>query len=302
MLLNKKQSVQIKRFDTLTNFANDADNKTIIGGYAAFQKQVNKIVTQFQTIKNIIPQKDYEKAIQLTDQKDTLKVEISEDLDIISDAAEGFAMLKENKALESAMDFTKWDIQNLKETEVLPFVQQKVGLVRPLLTDKEFQETKVTAADLDSVLALAVSYDGYIGKNTLSEQEATLANTQINDGIDTLKKQLTIANKFAKYFSKKNKDFYGQYVNAQTTPKIPVVPTGVEGIVTDKSTGKPIAGAVVKHLKSGKTATTDANGHFVLTGLRAGTHQFEVSATGKDTQTLTEEVNIHQLEDMDVAM
>lgn len=54
----------------------------------------------------------------------------------------------------------------------------------------------------------------------------------------------------------------------------------IGGLVLKASDDSPIGGAMVVRLDSHETATTDAQGRFVLTGIRRGVHKFRASATG----------------------
>lgn len=70
------------------------------------------------------------------------------------------------------------------------------------------------------------------------------------------------------------------------TPGTPGVSSGiVTGIVTNALTGQPLPGAVVRVNGSGASATTGADGRFVLTGAPAGTRTLRTAATGFVTET-----------------
>jgi len=302
-LLNAEQSIEIKRFDTITVFSTsttDVANK--IKSYAPFKKQYDLITQTFANLKVIIPKKDYEAAIAQTNIKTNLRSKINNEIDVIGDKAEAYAITNSNELLEEAMNFTITDVIRLKETEVYPFVKQIVDKLTPLLGDKVFEEYKITDTELATVLKDALDFDGEIGQNKVTTTENTLFNKQINEGITLLKAQLVVLLKLAKHFKNTDKDFYDSFLKIQKKPKAKVLPTGVQGIVTDEETGLPIANAIVKDLKSGKTATTDSKGHFIMVELRAGKHDFEVSATGKTTKTVTEQIDLHDIEDLNISL
>ncbi len=54
----------------------------------------------------------------------------------------------------------------------------------------------------------------------------------------------------------------------------------IGGLVLKAADQSPIAGATVARLDSSDTATTDAQGRYVFTGIRRGVHKFRASATG----------------------
>jgi hypothetical protein len=54
----------------------------------------------------------------------------------------------------------------------------------------------------------------------------------------------------------------------------------IGGLVLKAADQKPIVGATVARLDGSDTATTDAQGRYVFTGLRRGEHKFRASATG----------------------
>jgi hypothetical protein len=59
----------------------------------------------------------------------------------------------------------------------------------------------------------------------------------------------------------------------------------LEGVVSDDRTAAPIAGATVQTVggsSSGKTSSTDASGHYVLSGLTSGSITVRVTANGYD--------------------
>lgn len=58
------------------------------------------------------------------------------------------------------------------------------------------------------------------------------------------------------------------------------VTAGVLGLVTDKSTGAPVIGALVTALEGGRMTQTDSSGRFRLAGLRAGPTELTIHAPG----------------------
>lgn len=91
-------------------------------------------------------------------------------------------------------------------------------------------------------------------------------------------------------------------VGASPVPVVTGPPGTVTGIVTDALTGLPISGATVRVDGSTVSATTGADGRFVLAGAPSGTRILRTSANGFITETRTITVIANGTVDQSIAL
>ncbi len=77
---------------------------------------------------------------------------------------------------------------------------------------------------------------------------------------------------------------------------------GFKGVIKDSVTGLPVAGAVLTVKGSAKTATSDADGRYKITGLAAGEYQVTVGAEGYVGQEINQVVKVGTESNLDISM
>jgi uncharacterized surface anchored protein len=76
---------------------------------------------------------------------------------------------------------------------------------------------------------------------------------------------------------------------SQTTSALAGTTGGISGIITDASTGEPLAGAHLQISSSSQaaTATTDSHGHYIVLSLPPDDYTVTVSKAGYDPKSVS---------------
>jgi hypothetical protein len=77
---------------------------------------------------------------------------------------------------------------------------------------------------------------------------------------------------------------------------------GVRGTITDSATNQPLEGVIVTDTESGKTATTDNDGKYIITQLAAGSRPITCAKDNYVSQTIQQQVNTGTVGTLNIQM
>ena len=300
-LLNAWQAAKVRQINTGGTFFTIPANKTIIGTYIPFKKECDEYDVNFDLLKSIIPKKDYDTIIGNTSTKTDTKEIIAEDLETMAHQVLAYCTKESKIALAASFHFSQWDIIAIKQEEILPFVSRISKLLTPLLDDAKFMEYQVTSIMLDALMTKAESYNADLGTSETTTNEMGSVNVSINQVIRTMlaeQRQMRLLNAF---FKKSNPEFYADLIK-NTRPQYPATrATGIHGRVLNKL-GIGLPGLVVRIINTEFSATTDADGYYIIIKLPAGTYTLQTSNEGGDSDLHEVTVSYRHIETQDFSL
>ena len=276
-MLNEVQTRNYDRCQKLHLYLNE--NQTVYNTYIPFSKEAQNFSLNFSLFQQLTIKKNTNGSEITLEQKE-LKNKIALQVSDICATATVYAEQYDNPKLAAAMGICKSDITTQKDPDVYGMVIDVVNALQPLLSDAHFMEFDITAAMLSDLMTDVTTFRDNIKKNSVVENGGSVANQKINEVIKMLDKNVKTFDRLISKFSTTNPDFVAGYRINAALENAPVRNTGIEGVVTDEATGKPIAGALVTVPKRDKLTTTDKGGHYSIISMYAGMYKMEVSAPG----------------------
>jgi len=301
-MLTLEQSQEYNRFKKLSAFF--TSNSIITATFAPFQTEVNSFTINFQSFDALIPNKDVI-TTGITSSKTSLKLSIADKAETICRKTRSYALLNSLPELAAAVNTSATKIRKMKDSDILGFITNIQTVITPVLADPPFAAYNITAATLTAMVADATTFNGLIGKADSTASTSTTANTAINTIIKTLRTNLTHFDLLINEFESSNTAFVQGYHINSSLDTTGVHHSGLEGTVTAKATGLPIANATITVSATGKTdksAITDLNGAYHADRISTGDYTITVTATGFTTQTVIHHIVRGKIDEMDFAL
>ena len=283
-MLNEVQTRNYDRCQKLHLFL--GENQPVYNPYVPFSKEAQNSTLNFGLFQEFTIKKNTN-GTEITLEQKELKNRLAEQVSNICGTATVYAEQNNNPKLATAMAISKSTINNLKDPDVYGRVQDVVNALQPLLTDAHFMEFDITGVMLGALMNDATTFRDNIKKSSVVETGGSIANKNINEVIKMLDKNVKTFDRLVVKFSAAHPDFVAGYRINAALENAPVRNTGIEGVITDESTGKPVVNALVKIPKREKETVTDKNGKYSIISIYPGNYEMEVSAPGFGTKTVS---------------
>lgn len=298
-MLNDVQSRSYERSQKLHLYLNE--NGPVYSSYVPFNKEVQNFTFNFNSYREFTIKKNTNGA-GLTQEQKELKNRIAVQAGDICATAAVYAEQYNHPMLAAAMRITKSTVLAQKDPDVYGLVQDVVNALQPHFSDPHFLEFDITASALGDLMNDATIFRDNIKKSSVVENGGSLANQKINEIIKLLDKNVKTFDRLINKFSAAHPDFVAGYRINAALENAPVRNTGVEGIITGATTGKPVAGALVSIPQRRKQAMTDKDGKYSIISMYAGAYEMEITAPGFDTKTIAVQVNRGKVAPMNIAL
>ena len=299
--LNALQAARVKTIDISGRFFIIDKNKTVINAYVPLKNECTEYAVNFALLKTLIPKKDYEAITGIVNDKTDLKEVVADSLEEIAHTMLAYCTKEKKVALATSFHFSAWDIQRLKEEDILPTVIRLSKLITPLLADVKFMEYEITDIMLSSLLATATTYDESIGTQGTTSNDATAANIGINTLSLTMMAQIRQIRLLNARNKKLNPEFYTDLIRNTRTQHPATRSTGIQGHVFDKL-GKGIANQQVNITGTNLSAFTDADGFYSFLKLTIGKYTLQTSNEGGDSDLHEVEVFYRHITTQDFSL
>ena len=280
--LNAFQAARVKTIDISGRFFVIDKNKTVINAYKPLKTECTEYAVNLALLKTLIPKKDYEAITGIVNDKTDLKEVVADSLEEIAHTMLAYCTKEKKVALATPFHFSSWDIQRLKEEDILPTVIRLSKLITPLLADVKFMEYEITDITLSTLLATATTYDESIGTQGTTSNDASAANTSINTLTSTMLAQIRQVRLLNARNKKTNPEFYSDLILNTRTQHAATRSTGIQGHVFNKL-GKGVANQRVNIIGTNLFAMTDKDGFYSFLKLTIGMYTLQTSNEGGDS-------------------
>ncbi|MBL7729824.1 MAG: carboxypeptidase-like regulatory domain-containing protein [Chitinophagaceae bacterium] len=202
----------------------------------------------------------------------------------ISSRLFAYAADKDDPALKEKISYTNRDLNRLQGEELAPVCKVILETATELLP--EMADYNLTQARLDELNVLIQSYVTFIPVPQLEANDIRATARRIRLLFEEAEKVLEEKMDNLAYSIRDNEpDFYAGYTDSRKVTDAATRHTKVSGTVSEKSTGRGIAGVLVLHEVTGLTAVTNAIGEFQLAIPLAGDHTLLLQKTGYELTT-----------------
>jgi len=144
---------------------------------------------------------------------------------------------------------------------------------------------QVTAPKIAGIAADAILFEARVGNATIISAGSTTANDMINQTITEVHDILVSLDNLLPVYEETNPKFVSDYNISTELITKGTHHTGIEGIVYKN--GIPYPNAQVRFVGTDKIAVTDAQGHFTIIKIRAGSYSVIASNENGDSETKT---------------
>jgi len=271
--MNKINESKLNMYDAVIAFCNA--NPVIVSSvpafqaaFASFHATVNDIHLTIQAEASVIT--------GITAEKSQHKAALCGHAVKLASCLYAFAATSGNQELKAQSSFTPHAIGRIKDGLLVPTCANIRDAAAANLTAlADYGITPATIAHLqDAMDAFAAKLAA--PRNDLSRRSACRASLKLlfgkADGI--MKDQM---DKIAALFRSTNKDFYDAYKNNRVIIDAASSPTQISGIIISASDGERLPGATVEIIGQSISATTDANGNYLLRHVAIGIRSIRIS-------------------------
>lgn len=280
MILTQAQNNEKTRFSHLIVYfgENDVVIKTII----PFNNEVTSFKSNYYKLDTLSEGKIIETG-GTTEQKTEDKLSIAIASSLYCGTTKAYAIKIGNKDLEAQMSYSKSDIIEMKDAEVLGFVNNLMKTITPLLEDVVFKTYGITTLLLGALGTLATKFNGEIGLASNVVNSGTVADDNIDEVIKLMHDNIDMMELLVPNFQLLNPDFVaGFHLNAKTVD-LGVHHGGVTGNVTLEKTGAALSDIKVEIVGTLKNDTTDVLGDYAI--IKVKSCKVIVQASGPNVVT-----------------
>jgi hypothetical protein len=298
-MLTLQQSREYNRAQKLQSFfINNADT---VNSFQPFAEEVADFTNNLTALNALLPAKNVDATV-ITADKQTLEQQIADGLSVICGKARAYALKTGNAQLAAMVNYSATSILRLKDADLQPLVATIVKAIEPLLADGGFTKYGITQSAIDALVADATAFNGLIGKAKQQGSNVTVSNASISDSINKLHSNILQFDLLADHFQTTNAAFVlGYHVNS-STDKTGIRHNNIEGVVTAKSTGLPVAGATVALEGVNKSAISDLHGHYSIARIEPDEYTINIHADGFAAQNIIQKVQRGKTVELDVVL
>ena len=222
-----------------------------------------------------------------TTTKATIMKRCSKNLSVLLGFTEEYYKGIKNKEMADTVHANQSSLFAIKDGEFTTQIQKIIKdiFTVALMADTVFITYQVTAPKIAGITADAILFEARVGNATIISAGSTTANDMINQTITEVHDILVSLDNLLPIFEDTNPKFVSDYNISTELITKGTHHTGIEGIVYKN--GIPFANAQVRFVGTDKIAVTDAQGHFTIIKIRAGSYSVIASNENGDSETKT---------------
>lgn len=299
MALTQKQSDEKARFAKLGIFL--IDEVLIYKSLLPFKNEADDFETNYLKFDDLAEGKIIDTSGE-TEEKTANKLSIAESCALYCGTTRAFAKKIGNLDLAAQMWYSKSDILDMKDTEVLGFVNNLVKTITPLLADIVFKTYGITALQLSDLGTLATTFNGEIGHAGMVIHGATVSNRNLNDVIKLLQGNIEMMSLLLPNFQKLQPDFVAGFNLNSKTIDLGVHHGGVMGKITLETTGAALSDIKVEIVGTLKNDISDVLGEYAIIKVSPCTAIVQASGDGVVMQQKVHTFHRGKIEQLDFVM
>lgn len=210
--LNDDQTREIARDKKIIEYISIPANTTIANTYDPFKEELQELKDNVDAVLLLAPEKE-QTGKGVTETKKDYKREFADLAGLMFLITRGYAAKTGNKELAAQVKSTTEDIFAFKDGNILSFAKNfDTEIYTPALrTDPVFMKYKITDAMITQALGFATEVDKRIGVAQSIEASSDAANTEINNIINKIHKNVDMLNTLVAYFLKAYPKFVAGY-------------------------------------------------------------------------------------------
>ena len=298
MPLNNDQGHEMERDLTLDSFLDEEESIAVYDSYYPFKRAVTSFkghCTEFT-----VESKKKNKSKAGTVSKTSLKKELAKDFGLCLSLTKDYAIIKNDVALETLVDFSVYKIYRMKGINILSFITNKVETVftTALYADADFIKYEVTKLKVDAIVAKAIDYNSKIGKTTQTGNTSSTANTQIDKIIDLIHLDVESMENTINVFADEHPGFIDGFNKNKVIYKTGVHHQGVQGKVYKNNVLAPEA--FLRIVDTDKTTTSDAEAIYKIIYMKVGHYTIECKNASGDYTKVEFDVTPRNITNLDI--
>lgn len=300
-MLTRRQAHAMERAHRLKLFFDKKDNKTIIDTYEPFKDEVDLFYENLEAADAAAAGKGVK--TDVTDEKTVAKQAAADAMGIICRKTKAYAIKVHNPTLAGQVNLTGDGIFKKKDEDIQAFYEGLVAVVTPLLDDAFYTKYGVTETTLSDAGKLVDAFHNLIGAQGVNNADYSTANTEVVAALKLIAGNVEQFDLLIEDFSDPKQAAFveGYHINARLGDDV-VRHNGIQGLVTDKKTGKPVAKAVIKLEGTDKMAVSEITGEYRLAEMKPGFYYVVVSAEGYDEVRVLHRIVKGDVEELNFAL
>lgn len=282
MILNANQERQNNRDVTLEEYL--LNQKAAYEANHPFQEEVNLLIGNIALVKPLLPVKET-KGAYITKSKKQIKAALAADANNVCTSATAYAVSIADAGLQQAVRYRTWDIRGARDGDVTGIIAVITGALTPLVNIEAFRAYGINAENLQSLTTQAQDFDDSRGKAKVIDTSSSIANGDLNNIFKAIRANIVRLRLLLPHIGKTAPAFVTGFNTSAAIDNSGVHHNGIEGIVTNPLTGRPVEGATITGQGKNKVAKTDKKGYYKLICLKVTDMTITVTAPGYDVQT-----------------
>ena len=281
-MLNEVQTRNYSRYQQLLGYL--AANTSVYSSYVPFYREAQRFTTNFNLLKNFVPQKDVNGISSVIRQKE-LKNKIALQVANICDMATAYAEQYNDEKLAAAISYSKSEVLCFKDAEIYELVSSIINVLQSMLTDVHFMEYDITEEMLENVMTDAITFADNLEAISIIDNRCAVANQKIYEITQLLDKNVQQFDRLISKFASTHPEFVaGYHINSALDGPVSYH-TGIEGMITREVDGTPVSNALVSVAGKKKEVLTDSMGNFAILSKYGCECEMTVAASGFASKT-----------------
>ncbi len=281
--LNDDQTRELNRDSKLIQFLDIAGNSTLWNAYTPFKNKVIALKAHKQQLLDLAPTKE-QTGTGITLSKSELKTQFALQAGDIMEKTKEYAIEINDLDLLAQVNHSPSEIHNFKDEEILPFATNFSTNIftATLMANVTFITYEVTATAISDAVTTATSFNSKIGEAQSVEVTSDTANSDINDIITLIRKDIASLTRLSSHWRTSNPTFFKGFATASKRDDIGIRHIGADFKVTQRGVG--VQGATVQI--GDKTVTSDLVGNTQPIYVTAGDKEIICKLAGQPDKTL----------------
>jgi len=278
-ILTQEQSNELNRCKKQITYCALPGNIPKVASYIPFKDEMDLLIGQVSLIEGT----EADKAVSgkdATKGKANLKHAFAEFEGTICLEALAYA-IKYGKPIESIVKIRVDEIFGLKDGDIVGFSNLIKDTVGPYITDMNLKFYTTTAADLDTGVTMAGDFAATIGQAGVITGGGTVAAGEIEAAFTTIAEIQDQLFLLKNHWKISDHSFYEGFIISSVIIDAGHVFTGMKGVITGGPSDILLGGATVTNERTGKSATADVLGYYIMQGMHAHLDNFRVSSVGR---------------------
>lgn len=277
-MLTRRQARKLERAHRLDLLFSKKENQDAVNAFKPFLKEVNGFRGNLKAADAAAKGKEVK--VSPEDAKTELKHEIAKELSVRLLSTKSYAMTYENPTLAAAMNEPESDIYGRKDEDIQPFFEAEYDLIRPLFEDPNYADYEVTKEVMDAIGVKVTKFHGMIGQPKVVQVDYSVANVEVDTWLDAIALNVEHFDLLVMNLADKYPGFVTAYYENARLGIGEVRHSGIEGMITKKTGGEPVANAVISLENTDKKAVSGLPGDYRLVEVKRGWYYVVVTVAG----------------------